>query len=78
MVTVINLRKCLVVACLALIVVTAATTSSASDVPATVLVPLDPLFGLVILAVSFVAAVDDELPPAPALSIRRPRAPPAA
>ena len=37
----INLRKCLAVACVALIVVSAATTSSAPDALAIVLVPLD-------------------------------------
>jgi hypothetical protein len=75
---VINLRNCLVVVCAALIVVTAATASSASDVLAIVLVPLDPLFGSVIVAVSIVPADDDDLPAAPALSIRSPRAPPTA
>ena len=74
----INLRKCLAVVCVALIVVIAATPSSASDVLAIVLVPLDPLFGSVIIAVPFVRAGNDELPAAPALSIRSPRAPPAA
>jgi hypothetical protein len=75
---VINLRKCLVVLCIALVVATAATASSASDVLAIVLVPLDPLFGSVIVAVSIVPADDDELPAAPALSTRSPRAPPTA
>ena len=72
----INLRKCLVVVCIALVVATAATASSASDVLAIVLVPLDPLFGSVVVAVSIVPADDDELPAAPTLSIRSPRAPP--
>jgi hypothetical protein len=75
---VINLRKCLAVVCAALIVVAATTMSSASDLPAIVLVPLDPLFGSVIVAVSVAPAGNDELPTAPALSIRSPRAPPAA
>jgi hypothetical protein len=75
---VINLRKYLAAVCIALVVVTAATVSSASDVLAIVLVPLDPLFGSVLLAASVVRAGDDELPAAPALSIPSPRAPPAA
>jgi len=48
------------------------------DVLAIVLVPLDPLFGAVIVAQPIVQSTDDELPAAPALSVRIPRAPPAA
>ena len=69
-------RRVIALACILAIVV-AGGTSAASDLLAIVLVPLDPLFGIVV-AVPAPEADAAPLTSAPVLSVRTPRAPPLA
>lgn len=69
-------RKILALVCIVAIVV-AGVTPTTSDLLAIVLVPLDPLFGIVVAA-PVPEADAAPLAPAPVLSVRTPRAPPLA
>lgn len=69
-------RRVLTIVCIAVVIVTAATPA-ASELPAIVLVPLDPLFSLVV-SVPIPETESVRLVPVPVLSVRSPRAPPRA
>jgi hypothetical protein len=72
---VVHVRRALAVVCILAIVV-AGVTSTASELLAFVLVPLDPLFGGIIVLRPVPEAAAVPLRPAPVLSVRSPRAPP--
>jgi hypothetical protein len=70
-------RRLLALVCIALVVV-AGVVPGAAYVLCDALVPLGPLFGLVIVAAAFRPAADVALPPSPVVSFLALRAPPAA
>jgi len=67
-------RRIFAVLCIAVVLI-AAATSTGAELPAIVLVPLDPLFGIVV-SVPVPETGAAPLRSAPSLAVRTPRAPP--